>query len=87
MFGILFSGGAPADPDKISLGIGGQIFTLATKGYGDVNTIAKKPFTELLALMLDMLICDVRTMKAYDMKVTEIAKKTKLSVQTINKLI
>lgn len=86
-FGVLFCGGEPAKPDKITLGFGGQIFSLAAKGYGDINTIAKKNFVDFLALMLDMLINDLRTMKDYDMKPHEIAKKTKLPIDVINRLI
>lgn len=86
-YGVLFRGGEPKANDSISLGFGGQIYAAASKGYGDINTIAKKPFPDFLALLLDMLINDVRTMKAYEMTVIEIAKKIKLPTETIKRLL
>lgn len=87
VYGMLFSGSEAENPDKISLGFGGQIYSLAAKGYADINTIAKKPFTEFLALLLDMLINDIRTMSAYEMKPHEIAQKTKLPLETVKRLL
>jgi hypothetical protein len=88
VFGILFKkSGSSGDQDKITLGFGGSILSLAVKGYGSANEIAKKPFPDFLAMMIDLLKNDVSIMKAHEMKPSEIAKSLKLSASTVNKLL
>lgn len=86
MYALLFQSGKKGN-NKISLGFGGQILTLSQKGYGDYKDLLSEPFTDFLAMLIDMMINDVKMLKAYDKKPGEIAKETGLPMSTIKQII
>ena len=73
--------------NKLSVGLKDGIYALSEDGYGDINTVGDMPLIEYLEILRKKKIDAVRTMHSAEMKLTEIAEKTGLDIETINKII
>lgn len=88
-FSILWKKGKNKDAQKgkLSVGLKEGIYTLSEDGYGDINTVGNISLIEYLEILRKKKIDAVRSMHAAEMKLTEIAEKTGLDLQTIQKII
>ncbi len=88
-FSILWQKGSEniSQKTKLSVGLKDGIYTLSEDGYGDINTVGDMPLIEYLEILRKKKIDAVRTMHSADVKITEIAEKTGLSIDTINSII
>ncbi len=76
-----------ANKNKLSVGLKEGIYALSEDGYGDINTVGDMPLIEYLEILRKKKIDAVRSMHSAEMKLTEIAEKTGLDIETINKII
>jgi len=83
-YAILFTGTETDKTGKISLGFHNSIYSLIKAGYGDVE---KMNLVKFLDLMLKELQDGVQAMHASEMKMEDIAAKSKLSIPQIIALL
>jgi len=83
-YAILFSGTGSDKKGKISLGFHDSIYSLIKAGYGDVEN---DNLVKFLDLMLKELKDSVKALHDMDMKLDEIASKTKLTALQVKSLI
>ena len=77
-----------AAPSKgLYVGMSEGLYNLSTDGYGNLEEVGRLSVIEYLDILRKKLIESVRTMHASDMKTTEIASKTGLDMNTINKIL
>lgn len=88
-FNILWKKGSNKDSQKgkLSVGLKEGIYTLSEEGYGDIHTVGNIQLIEYLEILRKKKIDAVRTMHSAEMKLTEIAAKTGLDLETIQKII
>ncbi|MDR1119544.1 MAG: hypothetical protein LBM08_01335 [Dysgonamonadaceae bacterium] len=78
----------PADKnDKLSLGLSDSIYSLSSAGYGSLNEVSQMPLTAFFDLLVKNIIDAVKTLRDMKLKKDEIAEKTGLSLDQINKII
>lgn len=73
--------------NKLSVGLKDGIYTLSEDGYGDIHTVGEMSLIEYLEILRKKKIDAVRTMHSAEMKITDIAEKTGLDFDTIQKII
>lgn len=83
-YAILFSGSGTDKTGKISLGFHDSIYSLIKAGYGDVENTNLIKF---LDLMLKELKDGVKALHDAEMKLEDIASKSKLTITQVNSLL
>lgn len=63
------------------------LYSLASAGYGNLDQVEQMNVIKYLRLMRKQLIESVQTMHSSGMKITEIAQKSGLSFNTLNKIL
>ncbi|WP_459952404.1 hypothetical protein [Dysgonomonas termitidis] len=86
-FSILWQRGKDTGKNKLSVGLKEGIYALSEDGYGDIDKVGDMSLTEYLEILRKKKIDAVRTLHSADMKLSEIAEKTGLDINTINSII
>lgn len=86
-FSILWQRGKDVQKNKLSVGLKEGIYALSEDGYGDIDKVGDMPLIEYLEILRKKKIDAVRTLHSADVKLPEIAEKTGLDIETINKII
>lgn len=86
-FSILWQRGKDTKKNKLSVGLKEGIYALSEDGYGDIDRVGNMPLTEYLEILRKKKINAVRTLHSANVKLPEIAEKTGLDIETINKII
>jgi hypothetical protein len=70
----------------ITTGMSESLYNLSADGLGDVEAIEQMPVIKYLTILRKKLIEGVKAMRDAEVSVVDIADKTGLSIQTINKI-
>lgn len=86
-FKILYEANPKKASKAITIAMAESLYNLSADGLGDVVVIEQMPVIKYLSILRKKLIESVRSMHEAKMDVVEIAAKTGLSIQLINKMI
>jgi len=86
VFGILFSGSGESDPDKISLGSYGHVYTMSKDGYGKIDDVVMMPITDFFNIQVKSIQEAVVSLRGMKKNNGEISIDLKLPIETVLKL-